>query len=781
MEGTNSNFSDIRRYPRQKVTLAEKKRNNYEWGKDTLDYIISDVSIDDDTRSEMRMLYRASEGQFSKSDYSHVLNPFNYVGKKEKLYTKYPARLRNYPLLKPVKNIMLAEYDDRPSRAQVVTSGPFIESEYADLVNKTVDAWMKQEFYNELNAMGGIDTGVETQEQPPIKEVLSELKIRFDERLAIRGQRALEYINYKLEINDEFMDLFNDWLVVGRMMTHTDIRNGEIHYERLNPIECYYPESGNKRYLEDRNYFLHVRRLTPHQILDYYQDEINDSPDKEEILSWLDTYVKGYDDLGSTSRVVAGKFSEDLDSEHFNDIQDYGIPVYHGSWISWKREGILTYLNEINEEVQVPVDETYKLEKSKGDISIEWVWVTESWEGLRIDDHWHLRIRPCLVQREGKLNFNGRITRGPSNEITSFIKDGLPYQFTTNMLFWRAEQVVNKSKDKVMWFPMSLVPSKEGWDMDKFMYYITALGFAPFDDSKPNAVGKLQGMKEVDMSLFDSAVSIYELIDRVKLQFWDAVGMNRQRYGDVMASDGKGVTEQAIFRSSMVTAEMFRQMDRFQERDYNGLLDVSKYAWAAGKKAKFRNGKGDEVMLDIMGTDWVHADMNAFVANNNKEAKKLDDLKNLSLSMLQNEGKHSVIAEVIDSDNFSELKAIIAAADAEKQANLQQQMQIQQESNEVAKQKLQQDSADKRYVADRQYQGLTDSARIRNEDSGEAEDNSAEVDKQLKERELALKERAQTHNENIDNKELHQKDKHHADDIALKNKQINKASKNSTK
>ena len=101
------------------------------------------------------------------------------------------------------------------------------------------------------------------------------------------------------------------------------------------------------------------------------------------------------------------------------------------------------------------------------------------------------------------------------------------------------------------------------------------------------------------MSIGNAMDKMWANLQAIKQECWDLIGMNRQRYGSTFASDGKGNTEQAIFRSSILTAPMYFQFDKFMEMDYKGLLDASKIAYADGKKASYVNSDGKTAWFEI--------------------------------------------------------------------------------------------------------------------------------------------------------------------------------------
>src|SRR5690606_39712207 len=104
-----------------------------------------------------------------------------------------------------------------------------------------------------------------------------------------------------------------------------------------------------------------------------------------------------------------------------------------------------------------------------------------------------------------------------------------------------------------------------GSNEENFFYYANANSMMFIDETSPTASLALQGIKVLDMSLANYARDMIEIMTTIKNEWWEKIGMNRQRFGDVKASDGKGNTEQAIFRSSVISENLSRRFEKLEE------------------------------------------------------------------------------------------------------------------------------------------------------------------------------------------------------------------------
>ena len=178
------------------------------------------------------------------------------------------------------------------------------------------------------------------------------------------------------------------------------------------------------------------------------------------------------------------------------------------------------------------------------------------------------------------MPYAGKIGMLADVKFSNPVSMGIEYQLRYNVWHRKLEMTINKHKDKIIVFPKGMIPTDDDiTGMDDFLYFATADGFMFYDETSPNASYAVQGIKVLDMNLYDYIGKLYEVINAIKQEFWDSVGMNANRYGQIKASQGKGVNEDAIARSSTISINMFDSFYAAIENDLQGLLDVSKFAW----------------------------------------------------------------------------------------------------------------------------------------------------------------------------------------------------------
>jgi len=713
-------------YPRQKISTAEKNKRDTNTGRTpaetSIDYFI-DETIENNNREEIISFYRLTEGVLDESDYNYVLNPFNTTVDR---YKRFGTTLRNFDIISPVVNLYSGEFSQRFKNMQVLDSNPSDDNDYKKGLSQALKAYYTQQSINQLNELG-LQTGKETVEQQPVQQTVDAFNRDYDSNRVISGQEVLDYIHYDQDLEDKYQDAYVDWLKAGMVCSYKGIFHNDIDFEVVPPWEVTLPNTHyvKSNFIEDADWITRRQVLSANQILDRWHDKL--SP---EDVAWLEEEaINGNGNTNSNGyiRLPTQWIDNRTDYNRYSILKETnGIEVYHVQHRSMKKVGILSYLSPLGQIEETEVDDTYTLNKEAGDINIEWEWISEVREGWRVGDEnraIYLDVRPLPYNRmelnnssAQKLSYNGRVNRSVTGKPLSIVSAGRSYQIVYNILHYQFEKIVNKNKDKIAVIPQGLIPKGVGgWDEEKFMYYAHANSMMVIDETSPTAAIAMQGMKILDMSLGAYAKESIELMQAVKSEWWEHIGMNRQRYGDSMASDGKAVTEQAIYRSAIISEELNRKFEKFQEKDYEGLLDLSKIAYLEGKKGKYINSNGREAFLTMNADDALYrleTDFNVHVLNSKKESEKIQMAKEYGFSIGQN-GETSEMLELIDINNFARTKEIIKKMDAmnkEREEAMQQSAQASSEG--IAQLESETKEADrevKYYEADKKYDTAIDS------------------------------------------------------------------------
>ena len=653
--------------PQQKLAL---KKKDEKWREACVEaYIDLSTAGYSERRDWLKSLYDYYNGVIDDADYRYVLKPYG------KTRDNFPSKMRNYPIIKPIIDLLLGEKSKRPLNYTVTVQNADAVTQKEKAKQELIVKNLQQQFVNVLNEQG-IETGSPSEEVQAPAEIAAMFDKTYVDNRALKGQQSLNFIMQDQEIYDKFQKAWFHYLISGEVYTWRGVRSNEPFYDILNPLDIDYDKDPDLDFVEDGDWALVRKYVHASTIIDYYRDFLND----EEILSLEEPENASMDSYLTVS-------SRADDREMYRERLIEVVSVY---WKSRKRIGFLSYIDpETGTLEEMQVDEAYRMPKEMKDTGskVEYEWVNEVWEGTRIDGRLYVNMQPVENQRTSmdnpskcKLPINGRKYSDLNAKNISLVSLGIPYQLNYNIYKYRLELSIAKSKDIIAQFDINMIPKK--WDLDKFMYYVEGTGIAWVDYNKEGIQLSPQHQSVLDMSIKTIAQYI-QLLESIMVEWERISGVNRQRQGMVGSYEGKATSQQAIVQSSHITEDIFRKFSRLEQRDLQAMLDYSKEAWVAGKKGMYVMSDGTTEFFDLESMDHMESEYGIFVSDSGKDQDKLDILKQLAQSMVQNGVPASTIAEMVDADNFSQIKEKIKAAEA-------QQQQLQQAQSEAEQQAQQQ-------------------------------------------------------------------------------------------
>ena len=673
--------------PRQKLPLSKK---NKEWKEACVEAYIelsnSGRSSGSNRKESLQQLYEYYNGVIDEADYKYVLKPYG------KSRSNFPSQMRNYPIIKPIVDLLLGEKSKRPLNFTVTVQNADAVSTKEQAKSDLIYESFQKQFANEM-IKGGNFQGEQEEVQLP-KQIAEQFEASYVDNRAIKGQQAINYIMHSQEIHDKFQKAWFHFLVAGEVYTHRGVRNNEPFYDVLNPIDVDYDLDPDLDFVEDGDWALVRKYVHASSVIDAYYEYLSE----QQILELEEPRHAESDSyfLYTTSM-----------SKDPNAYRNRLIEVAQVYWKSRKRIGFLTMIdpNTGAMEEQI-VEDGFKmpLEMKELGAKLKWKWVNEVWEGTRIDGRMYIKIHPIVNQRNSldnnstcKLPINGIRYSNINSSNISLVKLGVPYQLNYNIYKYRLELSIAKSKDMIAQFDINMIPKK--WDMDKFMYYVEGTGIAWVDYNKEGIQLNPQHQSVMDMSIktIEQYITLLEAI----MQEWEKLsGVNRQRQGQVGSYEGKATSQQAIVQSSHITEDLFRKFNRMEQRDLQAMVDYSKEAWLAGKKTMYVMPDGTTDFLDLNSLSHMESEYGIFLSDSGKEQDKLEAVKQLSQSMIQNGVPASTISEMFDSDSFTQIKHKIKLAEkvqaelAAKQQEAEQQMnqaKLDQEAKKVESEMLNND------------------------------------------------------------------------------------------
>lgn len=655
------------RIPKLRVSHSTKIANDFEHTKRVIDNYIScstfvDELVNRDIR-DPRIFYDAYNNRLPDEYFNYVTNPLN-SSKAE--YTNWPSKIRSYSIIRPNIDLLEGEYEKRPFSFAV-------KVHYNDQVNTRQEAEyqailqaLQQQFINTL-AQRGTNTGQPEQPVELPEKIKSKFQSNYKDQRALMGESALDIIIDQQHLEEKFKRLFRDWLIAGEVFSYKGIRGSNIVYERVSPLDISYDKSPDTEYIEDGQWVVRRIYMTPSDVSDLFYEEL-----KEKDLDLMED-----ENGGLTLRAIGTGLQNSIRNDE--DLRSSKVIVYHVVWKYLIKVGILTYINEFGQEEKIEVPEQFKPNKDLNE-SVEWFWVNEVWEGYRLTNDLYVGIRPVPSQRntvnslsECRLPYNGKRFSDTHSQNVSIVEMGLPYETLHRILHFNLEKTIAKSKGKIALIDQNVIPKKFGWDEEKFFYWAEATGFAMIDRSQPGVDKSYNQYSTLDLGLYQHISSLVELMQYVKSEWDELLGITRQRKGDSKASDSVRGNQMAISQSAVISEKVFSRFEEFVRSELQGLLDVSKLAWIDGFQAVHQGDDMRNAILQIDPSQYIESDYGVHISRSARDLQNLEMVRQQVQSFAQNGVSPSTIIDVVQARSLSKLRSLLQEAEL-KSMEAQQQM-----------------------------------------------------------------------------------------------------------
>ncbi len=663
--------------PKQKVSRAAKTPD---WYKQSAMYF-RDACQAAISEKEAIKLYRLANGELLEDDYLYVTNPIN--SQRPELQG-YPAKMQNSDIISPNLNTLMGEKIKRIFPPIVYAKNTDYQSKALEYEKQLMLQEAQKMFVNELTAQG-IPLDKETVTQS-LQEIANRIKNLPDE-LSETGQNALEYIVDYNDLIRHFKKGFYDYICTGMVYSYKDVLHNKTVYQIISPIHISYLSSSNVDFLEDGEAVRAKYNMTFSEVYDKFQ-HLDDFT--EDVKNYVDAYALGQGNTTNNNYSYGTSDMIGLQHQMYQNVfgalpetrYEHGINVEHIVWRSSIKIGKITSTDYFGNKEIFEVSEDYVVTDGE---QVEWEWRDEICENYIIDDKYYIGGTALPIQRSeansrktAKLPYNGRTYFTRHTTPTSIVKKGESYQKSVNIVKYRAEESLAKNLDKIILFPLGLIPKMPGWNEEKMMYYVRAYSFLFFDDTRPNAAAMVNAMKDLNLSMTEHIIRSYELVRMFKEEWDEVCGINRQRKGDISASAGRGVTQDAQQASYNMSEELFVSYEEFERTEYTGFLELSKYAFSEGIASHYTRMDGQKAFLNIHDPEsYINSDLAVFVRNGSRELSKLQMAKAQATNFLQNNGSPRAVVKLIETDNFASIHKAMDEAEATVQANLDKDREVQ--------------------------------------------------------------------------------------------------------
>ena len=320
-----------------------------------------------------------------------------------------------------------------------------------------------------------------------------------------------------------------------------------------------------------------------------------------------------------------------------NNVSSFGYKyvVVRAYWISKKKIGKLIYLDELGNEQSMLVDENYKKGTIPTEQSLEWGWINQWYQGIKIGpDVYH--IKPFKL-----LNYCpiiGVVREVKNTEAKSLVDLMKPFQVLYNVCMNQLYKLLEKEVGKVYLTSIRHVPVPKDGDaqdaLDVWEMEARNRGVVFIDDSPENlkSPSSFNQFRDIDLTRTQEIQSRYNLAMQLKNECWELIGMSKQRLGSISASETATGTNTAITQSYSQTEPLFVAHEYVLGQLYQAIIDASLYVESAKPQStiSYITSEGESAFVQVNGTDLKFRDLKVFLTNRPEDKQIFNEIRSLS-------------------------------------------------------------------------------------------------------------------------------------------------------
>ena len=701
-------------FPRQKLSRRKKTQK---WGEECVEAGLGLVGIYDHTRRSSRFKkkrnYDLYNGKFDKSDLEYVTDPLGLGGGLE-----LPATLQYYDIVSPIFNLLFGEEAKRAFSVIVRSiNEEAISSKEEEKKTAVVSLFQEMMQASMQMYMEGQQATTPEQQQELLQKaqanIPEELKriekyfnYDFQDMNESTANKLLNYLEREQNLKVKFAKGWEDALIAGEEIYCVEEISNEPTVRRVNPLEFYCLLPHNEDYVDKADIIVEDTYMSVNSIIDnFYEDLTPAQIDKLE----KEHGNRGSIDSQSILNYPAQEklFIENREGDSSGNVynyydQDGNIRVTKVVWKSMRKIGRLYYYDEQGMPQEMMVGETYKIDETRGE-SIEWLWISEYWEGTKVGENTYLniRVRPQQFRHMDNVStcssgYVGTIYNANNAQSVSLMDRLVPWVYMYITLWYRLELAIASNQGKISLIDLSLIP--DGWEVEKWMYYAQSMKFGFVDSfnegKKGQSTGKLAGNistqnKVLDMETGNHIQQHIQLLEFTEQKIHNLAGISPQRMGAISTSELVGNTERSVQQSSYITEKWYEVHNQTKVRVMECLLNVSKDVYKGkSKRLQYMTDDLASVFFQVNGDEFKNSEYGLFVSNSAKDNMAIEALKQLTHAALQNDKMSlSDVVQIYNASSLADLRHNLKRSEAETQQRnemlQQQQMQMQQQQQQM--------------------------------------------------------------------------------------------------
>jgi hypothetical protein len=706
---------------------TEKEKMDESWVKNTMDYFANKAYAE----------YIKNRDTFVKNYdlMKGILRPEDFYQEPQvKSFTEMlqadlqlPAYVKHYSIVTTPVNELVGEITKRPNSFMIKAFDDDSQAEELQFKTQLLQDYLMNEIKMEL-AQKAAQNGEEIDPEQLQQMTMEQVQDQLDTYTSTAEKWANHVLNsQKAEFNikEKSEDAFRDMLITAREFYHIYEDNSKTGFnvEVANPKNTWFLTTPDRKYISDPTGraqgayaagMVNVMELS--EIIETFPDLTKDEIDH--LRSSLQDYglinvresnlgnpnaTPGIDSVNydtydpavlQTRMIIESEMKENNDGlKDFlgltSNVSSFGYKyvVVRAYWISKKKIGKLIYLDEMGNEQSMLVDENYKKGTIPTEQSLEWGWINQWYQGIKIGpDIYHIKPYKLLPY----CPIIGVVHEVKNTEAKSLVDLMKPFQTIYNVCMNQLFKLLEKEVGKVYLTSIRHIPVPKDGDaqdaLDMWELEARNRGVVFIDDSPENlkSPSSFNQFRDIDLTRTQEIQSRYNLAMQMKNECWELIGMSRQRMGSITATETATGTQTAMQQSYSQTEPLFVAHEYVLGQLYQAIIDASLYVESAKPEStiSYITNRGESAFVQVNGADLRFRDLKIFATNRPEDQKMFNEIRQLSQAVLQNGGSLHDVIELYSTDSVRQMKKVFKTLKEKQDQIQQQQQQMQQQQLE---------------------------------------------------------------------------------------------------
>ena len=718
-------------FPDQFKTAKQKKDDS--WVKNTMDYFANQsYAMYVRNRETFAKNYDLMKGILRREDFYQEPEVRSFT---DQLVSDIdlPAYVKMYSIITTPVNELVGEISKRPDSFRVKAFDDESQAQELQFKTDTLQKYVISKVKEQVVAKVAM-TGQDISEEDIDKLTFEQVKDQLDSYTSVAEKWANHVLTAQkadFNIKEKSEEAFRDLLITAREFYHIYEDNSKLGYniEVTNPKNTWFLTTPDKKYTSDptgrkqgayaagtvqvmelSEIIEAVPELTKAEIdhlrtslQDYGLINARESNLTNGVTPGIDSITYDtYDPLVLQTRMmIESEMKENDDGLRdflglASNVNAFGYKyvVIRSYWVSKKKIGKLIYMDDLGNEQSVLVDENYKSGMMPTEQSLEWGWINQWYQGIKIGpDIYHVKPYKLLDY----CPIIGTVYEQKNTEAKSLVDLMKPFQVIYNVCMNQLYKLLEKEVGKVQLMSLRHIPVPKDGDaqdaLDVWEMEARNRGVVFVDDSPENlkAPSSFNQFTALDLTRTQEIQSRYTLAQQMKIECWELIGMSKQRMGNVSASETATGTNIAMQQSYSQTEPLFVAHEYVMGQLYQAIVDAALYTESSKPQStlSYITNEGESAFVQVNGTDLSLRDIQVFLTNRPEDTQMFNELRQLSQAVIQNGGTLYDIIELYSTKSMREMKKTFKDLKDRQEQQQQQQMELQQQQQQAQQQQAQ--------------------------------------------------------------------------------------------